>query len=118
MTAVRALENKLKVLALIIGMPHDIMPFMTTQLTIDSAGRIVLPKPMRKELDIGPGDLLELENVGERITLRPVRGRAPLAREKGVWVFRTGQPLAASVTDDLLEQIREQRDKQNLPTPE
>ncbi len=43
---------------------------MTTQLTIDSAGRIVLPKPMRKELDIGPGDLLELENVGERITLR------------------------------------------------
>jgi AbrB family looped-hinge helix DNA binding protein len=105
-------------LALIIGMTHDIMPFMTAQLTIDSAGRIVLPKPMRKELDIGPGDLLELENVGERITLRPVRGGGPLAKEKGVWVFRTGQPLAASVTDDLLEQIREQRDKQNLAASE
>ena len=87
---------------------------MTTQLTIDSAGRIVLPKPIRKELDIGPGDLLEMEKIGERITLRPVRGGAPLAKEKGVWVFRTGQPLAASVTDDLLEQIREQRDQQNL----
>ncbi len=99
-------------------MTHDIMPYMTTQLTIDNAGRIVLPKPIRKELDIGPGDLLELEKVGERITLRPVRGRAPLAKEKGVWVFRAGQPLAASVTDALLEQIREQRDKQNLAPSE
>ncbi len=87
---------------------------MTTQLTIDGAGRIVLPKPIRKELDIGPGDLLELENVGERITLRPIRGASPLAKEKGVWVFRTGQPLEASVTDDLLEEIREQRDKRNF----
>jgi AbrB family looped-hinge helix DNA binding protein len=106
------------ILALIIGMTHDIMTFVTTQVTIDSAGRVVLPKPLRKELDIGPGDLLELERVGERITLRPVRGGAPLAKEKGVWVFRTGQPLAASVTDDLLEEIREQRDKQNLAAQE
>jgi AbrB family looped-hinge helix DNA binding protein len=99
-------------------MTHDIMPYMTAQLTIDSAGRIVLPKPVRKELDIGPGDLLELENVGERITLRPVRGTAPLAKEKGVWVFRARLPLAASVSDGLLEEIREQRDQQNLGTPE
>jgi AbrB family looped-hinge helix DNA binding protein len=98
-------------------MAHDIMPFMNTQLTIDSAGRIVLPKPLRTELDLGPGDLLELESLGEHITLRPVRGGAPLAKEKGVWVFRVGQPLAASVTDDLLDQIREQRDKQNLGSP-
>jgi AbrB family looped-hinge helix DNA binding protein len=94
------------------------MPFMTTQVTIDGAGRIVLPKPLRTELDVGPGDMLELESVGERITLRPVRGTAPLAKEKGVWVFRTGQPLAASVTDGLLEQVRESLDKQNLNTPE
>ena len=99
-------------------MTHDILPYMTMQLTIDGAGRIVLPKPIRKELDIGPGDLLEMERNGERITLRPVRGGAPLAKEKGVWVFRTGQPLAASVTDSLLEQIREQRDKQNPSIPE
>jgi AbrB family looped-hinge helix DNA binding protein len=103
---------------MIVGTTHDIVPYMTAQVTIDSAGRIVLPKPMRKELNVGPGDRLELENVGDRITLRPVRGGGPLAKEKGVWVFRTGQPLAASVTDDLLEQIREQRDKQNLAASE
>jgi AbrB family looped-hinge helix DNA binding protein len=99
-------------------MAHDNLPLMTTQLTIDGAGRIVLPKPVRKELDIGPGDLLELENVGERITLRPIRGASPLAQEKGVWVFRTGHSLKACTTDDLLDQIREQRDRRNLALPE
>ena len=54
----------------------------------------------------------------ERITLHPVRGGTPLGKEKGVWVFRTGQPLAASVTDDVLDQIRRQRDKQNFAAPE
>ncbi|HZM06055.1 MAG TPA: AbrB/MazE/SpoVT family DNA-binding domain-containing protein [Candidatus Saccharimonadales bacterium] len=91
---------------------------MTAHLTIDSAGRIVLPKPLRKELELGPGDTLELESSGERITLRPVRGGTPLAKEKGVWVFRTGKPLAASVTNDVLAQIRERRDKQNFNPPE
>jgi AbrB family looped-hinge helix DNA binding protein len=102
---------------MMIGMTHDIVPYMTTKVRIDRAGRIVLPKPIRKALDIGPGDLLELENVGERITLRRVRGGVPLAKEEGVLVFRAGQPLAASVTDDLLEQIREERDRQNLAPP-
>ena len=87
---------------------------MTTRLTIDSAGRIVLPKSLQKELDLGPGDCLEMESTGERITLRPVRGTAPLAKEKGVWVFRANQPLAASATDEMLQQNRKQRDHQNL----
>ncbi len=91
---------------------------MITRLTIDSAGRIVLPKPLRKDLDLSPGDCLELESAGERITLRPVRGTAPLAKKKGVWVFRTGQPLPASATDDMLNQIREQRDSRNLKPAE
>jgi hypothetical protein len=57
---------------------------------------------------------LELELLGEQIMLRPVRGTAPLMKERGVWVFRTGQPLPASVTDETLRRIREDRDKQNL----
>lgn len=87
---------------------------MTGRVAIDSAGRISLPKAFRRKIGIGPGEVLELEIVGELITLRPIRAGAPLAREKGVWVFGTGQPLAASVVDDLLEEIRERRDKQNL----
>lgn len=30
----------------------------------------------------------------EQITLRPVRGTAPLRNEQGIWVFRTGQSLS------------------------
>ena len=92
----------------------DYNAIMTARLRIDNAGRIVLPEAVCRALEIGPADVLELENVGERVTLRPVRCGAPIAQEKGVWVFRAGQPLAAFATDDLLEQIREQRDKQHL----
>jgi AbrB family looped-hinge helix DNA binding protein len=69
----------------------------------------VIPKVLRKKLDIGRGDTLELENIGERITLRPLRAPSPLIKEKGVWVFRTGSPLSASTTERVLDSIREER---------
>jgi AbrB family looped-hinge helix DNA binding protein len=87
---------------------------MNTRITIDNAGRVVLPKPLRDELDLGPGDFLDLESVGDKIILRPVRAITPLTKEQGVWVFRTGQPLAASVTDAVLHDVRNDRDQHNL----
>ena len=87
---------------------------MNARLTIDKAGRVVIPKPVREQLQLEPGDTLEMENAGEHITLRPVRGTGPLAKEHGVWVFRTGNPLPASTTDELLQRIREERDLANL----
>ena len=54
-----------------------------------------------------------MENAGEEITLRPVRETGPLTREHGVWVFRSGNPIPASVTDGLLRQIRSDRDSAN-----
>lgn len=91
---------------------------MTTRITLDKAGRIVLPKPLRDELHLGPGDTLELENAGERITLRPLRSAVPLTKEKGVWVFRTGRPLSAAVTDEMLRRVREERDQRNFGADE
>jgi hypothetical protein len=38
----------------------------------------------------------------------------PLSKEHGVWVLRTGQPLPSSVTDGVLQQNREERDRANL----
>ncbi|HTR35025.1 MAG TPA: AbrB/MazE/SpoVT family DNA-binding domain-containing protein [Bryobacteraceae bacterium] len=87
---------------------------MSTRLVIDKAGRVVIPKPLREELHLEPGDALEMEHTGEQITLRPVRGTGPLTKEHGVWVFRSGEPLPASATDELLQQIREERDMANL----
>ncbi|HEY1947532.1 MAG TPA: AbrB/MazE/SpoVT family DNA-binding domain-containing protein [Bryobacteraceae bacterium] len=87
---------------------------MNTRLTIDKAGRVVIPKPLREELHLEPGDSVEMESAEDQITLRPVRGTGPLSQEHGVWVFHSGQPLSASVTDEILEQIRRERDLENL----
>jgi AbrB family looped-hinge helix DNA binding protein len=87
---------------------------MSTRLTIDKAGRVVIPKPLREELHLEPGDSLDMESAGQQITLRPVRGTGPLSKEQGVWVFHSGQPLPASATDEMLERIRKERDLENL----
>ena len=83
---------------------------MSTRLTLDKAGRIVIPKPLRKELHLEAGDALEMERAGEQITLRPVRGTGPLTKEHGVWVFRSGRKLSAAETDSALAILRQQRD--------
>jgi AbrB family looped-hinge helix DNA binding protein len=87
---------------------------MRTRLSIDKAGRVVIPKPLREDLHLSPGDTLEVECAGEQITLRPARGTGPLTKERGVWVFHSGQPLQASATDAVLQQIRKERDLGNL----
>ena len=87
---------------------------MSTRLVIDKAGRVVIPKPLREELHLEPGDSLEMESAGEQIILRPVRGTGPLTKEHGVWVFHSDEPLSASATDDMLQRIREERDMANL----
>ena len=71
--------------------------------------RVAIPKSLRKELHLEP-DSLEMESSGEQITLRPGRGTGPLTKEHGVWVFHAGQPLSASATDAMLQEIREERD--------
>jgi AbrB family looped-hinge helix DNA binding protein len=84
---------------------------MATHLTIDKARRVVIPKSVREELLVEPGDSLEMESAGEAITLRPIRGTGPLKKEHGVWVSHGGQPLPAGATDEMLRQIREERDR-------
>lgn len=79
---------------------------MTTKIVLDKAGRVVIPKSLREELHLSPGDSLELESNGEQIKLRPLRAKSPIQKEDGVWVLRTGIPLRSSTTDKLLKIIR------------
>ena len=51
---------------------------MVSELTIDGAGRLTLPKALRLELQLEPGDTLRLEAHGEQITLQPVRLTTPI----------------------------------------
>jgi len=86
---------------------------MPTQLTIDAAGRIVIPKPLRKELNLQPGDALELDCVGDQITLRPVRETGRLVKEHGIWVITGGPPMTTEQSNEILRLIREERDLSN-----
>lgn len=83
---------------------------MNLTITLDKAGRVVIPKTLRDELRLEPGDALALESTGERMTLRPLRSQTPLCKERGIWVFRTGQKLASAVTDKVLRESRERGD--------
>ena len=73
------------------------------QLTIDKFGRMVLPKPMRDDLGIEPGDRLEATQDGDAIVLRPVCRQEALRHKGGVLVF------AGKATADVTDAVREQR---------
>ncbi len=80
---------------------------MHTTVTIDRAGRIIVPKALRDALQLEAGDTLELESEGDRLTLRPVRAGSALRKEQGVWVFRRGgAPITAEATNTVLDQVR------------
>ena len=86
---------------------------MDAKVTLDKAGRVVLPKILRDELHLSPGDTLELTVEGDQMTLRPQRATSPLQKERGVWVFRSGEKLTATETREALGKIREQRSQTN-----
>jgi AbrB family looped-hinge helix DNA binding protein len=85
---------------------------MTTKLTLDQAGRVLIPRALRQELHLGPGDALQLDSQGEEITLRPVRPQASVKKEKGVWVYQ-GEASQASILD-VIDREREKRIRELL----
>ena len=84
---------------------------MTTKISIDKAGRVVIPKRLRDELHLAAGDLLQLDSLGDSITLRPVQETAPLQKEQGFWVYRTGLPLRDLSIPEWIDKGREERDR-------
>lgn len=90
---------------------------MKDVVTLDKAGRIVLPKPLRDELCLSPGDTLDVSVEGEQVMLRPRRTISPLEKKQGVWVFNTGKPMPSDETAETLRRIREQRARHNAGEP-
>ena len=73
-----------------------------SRVSVDSGGRILLPKKIRQRLGLAAGDELDVEfpvtglaDVDEdAILLRAVRPEVPLRREGKFWVYRGGEAPA------------------------
>ncbi len=78
-------------------------------ITIDRAGRLVIPKTIRDEMNLIPGSELEIETDGNEIRLR-VAGTAPrLIRKEGVLVFDGGGSGSNIDIADFINKEREKR---------
>jgi AbrB family looped-hinge helix DNA binding protein len=90
---------------------------MNTTLTVDKAGRVVLPKPVRDQLQLAAGDLLELESSNDSIVLRPVRETVGLRKKQGIWVLDTDEPPSAEMVHRTVRDIRREREDRWLANP-
>jgi AbrB family looped-hinge helix DNA binding protein len=79
-------------------------------VTIDRAGRVVVPKKLRDELGLTPELALEIEVVDGHIELAPTHEPATLVEgPNGPSIAATGTKLTDKVIRDTLEAIREHR---------
>ncbi len=83
---------------------------MTT--TIDKAGRLVIPRPLREQAGLKPGTELTLHYREGKIEIEPVRQPIRIARRGSRLVLTRapgGPPLTAEQVNQVLEEIREER---------
>ena len=78
-------------------------------ITIDRAGRIVVPKSLRERFNLVAGTELEIEASGECLQLRKVGAEPALVRKKGILVHRGG----ARVDLDVAAFIRAERESRS-----
>jgi AbrB family looped-hinge helix DNA binding protein len=77
--------------------------------TIDAAGRIVVPKRLREELDFKPGQQLELSAVDGRLEIEHPTTPMRLQERGGRLVAVADRPmpeLTQELVRETLEQIR------------
>ena len=82
------------------------MVFMQTEIHIDNAGRIVIPKEIREEWGFTTANPIMLETMAEGIMLRP-KQPPRMVEMDGMWVYDA--PAADFDIVALLESIRGER---------
>lgn len=77
------------------------------QVTIDSAGRLVVPKRIRDRLALRGGEELEIDELDGRIEIRRPRSDAPLVEgTNGLLAMESGPGLDSDEVRVALEQTR------------
>jgi len=71
------------------------------RITIDAAGRIVIPKPLRERLGLSAGEALELREREGRLEIEPLPTPMSLVPRRGGVVAVPRKPLPP-LSDDLV----------------
>ena len=83
---------------------------MVKRLSIDPAGRLVIPKEIRDRYGFRAGYTLEMEDTGTEVILRPATEPEVILRiVNGFPVFEIPRARGTDTTD-IVEQIAEDRD--------
>jgi AbrB family looped-hinge helix DNA binding protein len=84
---------------------------MKNLVPIDQAGRVVLPKSVREDLAIQPGDVLKIVVQGKSVTLTPEKQCGNFVRKGRAFVFTTAgdETLSAETVNELLAGEREEQ---------
>jgi AbrB family looped-hinge helix DNA binding protein len=78
------------------------------KVTIDAAGRIVVPKPLRDRLRLREGSTLEIEENASSFLLRPVTQNPAIVLRDGMLVYVGEVPRSVRV-QTLVDDVREER---------
>jgi AbrB family looped-hinge helix DNA binding protein len=77
--------------------------------TIDKAGRLVIPRPLRDRIGLADGGEVEIELDGAAVRIAPVAGH-DLREEGGLLVIpSTGTPISAAEVRELIDADRHHR---------
>ena len=82
---------------------------MAMLITIDKAGRVVIPMQLRRQLGVAAGAKLEATAEGGRLVIEPLANEVTLVEEEGLLVATCAAPGAQLTDSDVLQAIDEQR---------
>jgi AbrB family looped-hinge helix DNA binding protein len=90
-------------------MPYEnaIIGFM--QVSIDKAGRIVVPKPVRDRLGLQPESRLELVENDQGFQLKPLEARARLVRRPNGRLMIAGPMAPGTDWKNIVRNMRGER---------
>ena len=77
--------------------------------TIDRAGRLVIPRPLRDRIGLAHGGEVELELDGAAVRIEPVSGRALKDIDGLLVIPATGQRLTKAAVRELIDADRHER---------
>ncbi|WP_226343985.1 AbrB/MazE/SpoVT family DNA-binding domain-containing protein [Agilicoccus flavus] len=72
------------------------------QTTIDAAGRIVVPKSMREDMGLGPGQLVDIALTDGRLEIEVPPMAASVETRGGLPIIRPVDAPGAALDDDTV----------------